>query len=396
MPDNELLLLLACARTDVSSEGQRVIADRVADPDLDWRRFRRLVARHRVESLVYVSLERVVPMAGRSDRLSQLPGAYQVQRTTAMQNLVWTRELIKLFDGFERRGVGAMPYKGPVLTHQAHGRIDCRRTHDLDVLVRACDLEACFDVMRLNGYEPQEPLSRFGRVAARYLSKDYVWVHQTTGLLVEIHQRPVEPRFHFGVTTDDLFRSSTTYQWGGREWPVFRPEEYVLVLSVHGCLHEWGRLHWLCVFAGYCRAHPGLDWPGIGRLAARAGCQRSLAVSLLLLKRFWPDSVPDASVHAHRSVDAERVADEIQARWGIEEMPSRSLVETTGGHLFFLETRRHRLAYVLGLLCLAGLRPLFSTKTSGAELAGRPLDLITRHRITPGQAVGVITKIFQP
>jgi hypothetical protein len=71
---------------------------------------------------------------------------------------------------------------------------------------------------------------------------------------------------------------------GGYRILTFRPEEMMLILSMHGAKHWWQQLGWICDVAQLVRSRLDLDWKQIIREAEKAGCKKGLLVALELVK----------------------------------------------------------------------------------------------------------------
>ena len=56
------------------------------------------------------------------------------ERTT-MSNLYLTQEMLKLLSAFRKKGIPAIPYKGPVLAQAVYGNVGLRQFGDLDITV---------------------------------------------------------------------------------------------------------------------------------------------------------------------------------------------------------------------------------------------------------------------
>jgi hypothetical protein len=94
---------------------------------------------------------------------------------------------------------------------------------------------------------------------------------------------------------------------GGKSVVTFRPEEMILVLSMHGSKHWWQQLGWICDIAQLVRSRPDLDWKRVIREADKTGCMRGLLVALELVRKMSAVSAPGEMlqlIDRHRSVKA--------------------------------------------------------------------------------------------
>src|SRR5262249_57766658 len=145
-PEHELLL--CCARTRVST----AVADRIralANTDIDWSYLFDLAARHTVVTLVWRTLEAVVPEAVPSTFADR---ARERRDASAMHSYFLANELaavVRLLDG---TGVRSLSFKGPMLALSVYGDLALREFYDLDLLVHPDTFERASAVLETNGY----------------------------------------------------------------------------------------------------------------------------------------------------------------------------------------------------------------------------------------------------
>jgi hypothetical protein len=72
------------------------------------------------------------------------------------------------------------------------------------------------------------------------------------------------------------------------------PEHLLLVLSVHGAKHHWGKLMWICDIAEVVRSYTDkIDWDRLMTQARRLGVARILSLALFLARDLLGAVVPE-------------------------------------------------------------------------------------------------------
>ena len=110
--------------------------------------------------------------------------------------LLFTAELLRLLDLFDRHAIRVLPFKGPVLADMLYGDIAAREYCDLDLLIDKADVPAAIGILLVEGYStdlPADPGLRRAYLRARYE------IHFTSpaGLPIEIHQSFLPPAYRF-------------------------------------------------------------------------------------------------------------------------------------------------------------------------------------------------------
>jgi hypothetical protein len=124
-PEHELLL--ACAR--ISSETE--IRSLVQSP-IDWSYLLEKADTARMSSLLCHRLYSLCPEKIPPTVLDCLRNGYLMR---SARNLLLTAELLKILDLFNKEGIPAVPFKGPVLAAQLYEDAALREFNDIDILV---------------------------------------------------------------------------------------------------------------------------------------------------------------------------------------------------------------------------------------------------------------------
>jgi hypothetical protein len=290
----EFRLVAACCRWPASTERDQAV--RAAALDVDWPRFHRLVALHRVEGLAYAALTSAkAPMDGDASE-----GLAATAAHIARQGLLLAAEAVRLQRGLDAAGLANLILKGPALEMLAYGRLGLKRAWDLDLLVAPRDAVRARASLEDMGYDLVDPIAPTAASFEQWigLSKECVLVHRVSGQPVELHWRPVD-----GSLLPGLCATSPTQVvkiGPATELRTLAVDELFAYLTVHGTSHGWARLKFL---ADLNALLAGQDEASIERLCRRAkdlGAGICPEVALQLRQRLF-DRPPPAAIS--RSVE---------------------------------------------------------------------------------------------
>ena len=303
----ELDLILACCGDDSSGDlSARIRQILEQHADLDWGRLLQLAQHHGLLPLVYRRLSGVLgasPSAG-------LEALRQEDKVNAHRTMWLTLELVNAHNHLAVRGLEVLPYKGPVLAESLYGNVALRQFSDIDLLVRAKDVQPIRLALAELGYKPGLHLS--GAAERAYLKSGYEYTFDGTHgkNLIEIKWQ-ILPRFYaIGFEVSDFFERAVTVDVGGQRMRTLCEQDLMLVLCVHAAKHAWARLSWLCEIAQLARSK-ALDWEALRVEAERLGIARILSVSFLLAHKLLL-ATPPPQLRVNSDVAAEPLAQRIQ------------------------------------------------------------------------------------
>jgi hypothetical protein len=238
--------------------------------------------RHGVDPLVLRSVD---------DAGVSLPAALdaalrQAARGIGLANLDATGELVRLLDLFDGAGIRSLPYKGPVLATVAYGDVGLRRFVDLDLLVDAVRVPEALAVLEDDGYEAAYDLTPRQLRAVLATGHDRKLVKGDRSV-VEVQWAVADATNRLPRDVGPLIDRATTVEVAGRQVPTLVPEDLVVVLAIHGSLHLWERLAWICDLAEALRlaAQAGVDAAALVHLATGAGARRMLLLGVALIEQ---------------------------------------------------------------------------------------------------------------
>ena len=305
-PEARLLLRSGQVRED--SDGAEAIATALAG-DLDWDYLLPAASRHGMTPLLYQYLKTARAGIVPETVLDQLRDSFH---TITRHNLFLAGQLFDLLELFEANAIPAIPFKGPVLAVFAYGDLSLRQFVDLDIIVRRKDVLRSKELLVSRGYRPALQLSRVEEKVFVLSDFENYPLKDTTGSFeVELHWG-VTRRLSIALDADRLHDCLIPVSVSGREIRTLRTEDLLLTLCVHGAVHFWERLAWVCDVAKLVAAHRSLEWERVLNQATALGCRRMLFLGLLLAGELLRAPVPkEILLRAHGDREAESLAEQV-------------------------------------------------------------------------------------
>ena len=302
--------IVYAARTEETAVDQ--LRETLTD-EFDWDRFVRLVRRNAVGPLVYRTFTEHCPGLVPDEVSSALQTESEQIATHCLK---YTGELGTVLDVLDDADVDAIPYRGPVLAQDAYGDLGLRPFSDLDFLIDRADLPTTRDRLRTIGYEPESLRPGSGPRSATQerrfvqLCRDYPLYNANRHTVVELHWRVLDLRFPTQIDLESVFERRAYTTIGGREVPVFGPEDRLLAMCIHGTRHQWERLRWVCDVAEFCRRHE-IDWQVTLARARSNHAERMFLLGVRTAHGLFETSLPET---IHRRIDADPQIDALYQR----------------------------------------------------------------------------------
>jgi len=277
----------------------------VIDDTLDWPAVLRIARGNGTASLLHHTLS--------TPALSGVPEwvhdeLEERRYATAASNRYRSTQLLDIFDRFEREGVRALPFKGPVLAEVAYGDLSLRTFGDIDILVDRNTFSTAVDVLEAAGFEwvrdapRRDDAAVLGGPLTSPPCHEYQLRRASDGMLVEVRWRVGTRARRFGIGFDALWGRRRPVPLAGGSVPALGHGDRLLVLAHHGVRHYWERLAWISDLAALLEADRTTDWPTVFERARSAGTARQLRVGLALAATLRDEPLP---ANLRRSVRAD-------------------------------------------------------------------------------------------
>jgi len=313
--------ILACCR----SLGSQHLAEEVAPllrNGLSWARLVECAKNQGVPSLIYYVIEtqedirRHVP-AEAWEKLRAI-GINALQR-----NLLLAKELDKILEAFDHRGIPAIPLKGPVLAHTLYPNPAMRLMGDLDLWVRQEEIPAAQKALEERGYRRW---ARPGEEVKRHPFHDMLLVKPPVP--VELHWQPTDTSF-LPIDTGQVWQRARSIDLNGRPVLTLSAEDNLILLSIHLLRHSDRALRLLVDIAGLLNRYGSqLDWNCVIR-----SCREWQAGGFVYLALVRVKSLLEAPVPA-------QALKELKPGWWY-----RSLAEALVDDLYFLSPPSPKVKY---------------------------------------------------
>jgi hypothetical protein len=256
----------------------------------DWTRFLRVAKRHQVIGLVHDGLAQVRPDVPRE--IAQEIGAQAA--ALVRENLEIACESLRIHRLFHDADMPVFFVKGAALAVLAFGNLGLRSGQDIDLLVPHETLPAATALIMRAGYCRFDPPLDISDKQLRQVMlhrKDFGFVHEKTGLRIELHWRLfLNPH---AVTEASIVAGPRFVSLAGTEGlPTLGEEDLFAYLCMHGALHWWHRLKWLADVNALLAAMPENGVEHFVRSAEARGAGRAVAQALLLCRRLFATPLP--------------------------------------------------------------------------------------------------------
>jgi hypothetical protein len=277
-------LLVACVNGAETKDIRKLICD-----DLDWRSLLRLTEHHRLIHQVHARLREVnelVPRAA-SERLRNRYEA-NVRHTLRL-----TRDLVRVLEHFESRGIPVLAYKGPTLAAILHGDFTQRQYSDLDLLVHPSDVQNSKAALNQLGYKPNCSLTPRQEESYIRCGYEYAFDLPDARSVLELKWRILPHFYSIEFDVSGLFERSVLVEVSGHFMRTLCAEDLLLVLCVHAAKHAWAELSLLWDVSRYIESE-SIDWYRVREQASRLGIRRILEMNLALAQNLMGNTVPSS------------------------------------------------------------------------------------------------------
>jgi hypothetical protein len=296
----EFVLAAACALWP-PGEPRNAAIRHAAGNEINWQRLIAVTERQGLAGLVNDGLSRAkisVP-----SRTAQMLAASA--HAVALKNLALVAEAVRLKDVFKAACIPVLFVKGPTLAVLAYDTIALRPTLDLDLLVPEPQVMAAAALMAQLGYRRTQPGPETDmRQIATWMRarKDFHYVHDTRGIIVELHWRLVENSLLLKAAPASV--EAVEVPIAPRiSLPTLAMDDLLVYLAMHGANHGWARLKWVADLAALL-AVDGSRVDRILDLAERDGVSRGVWQLLLIAHLLFGTAVP---ARLHRDPVEERI-----------------------------------------------------------------------------------------
>ena len=297
-------ILLLCARTSMDHERVKSLLTE----DVEWTYLIQKACRHRLTQLLYWNLKEF-PEKVPENVLNGLKSNFDVN---VQRNLFLFGELLKILKLLESEDIMVIPYKGPVLAIHAYGNLSLREFDDLDIFVDNENVLKVKEILVSHGYKPQFELDGFMQRKFLRSQREYKFFNPETNVHVEIHWQ--FQGVSFSLSGDPKFvEDFERVKVNNKEVLGLKPENMLLVSSVHAAGHLWERLSWICDTSRLVESHE-MDWDYLKEKSGELGVERVLKVNLALAVDLFDLELSDGILEDLKSDEIQNLVFKVEKR----------------------------------------------------------------------------------
>ena len=300
-PEHELLL--ACARVCSESE-RRDLIHSCLGRKIDWEYLLETAGRHMVTSLLYWHVNAICRDAVPQAILQRLHSHFL---KSAKSNLFFTAELLRIIDLFDKNGIKAIPFKGPVLGITLYEDPALREFVDLDVLVQKGNVFRALRLLPALGYRRIPEYSPAVEAGILKWGYNYHLGKENGQSFIELHWNVMPVYFGLPLSTDRWWERAESVTVQARAVCNLSAEDLLMALSAHGCRHMWGSLAWIGDLARLFNRHPEVNWDSVFKEYSHPDLQRMIFLGAIVAHDLLGAALPSEIIQRARqdSVAAE-------------------------------------------------------------------------------------------
>lgn len=256
----------------------------------------------------------------------------------ARRSLALAGDLARVFGALAEAGMPCLTFKGPSESLQAYHNPSLRSFRDIDLIVGPKDVPAVVGILQSQGYRPIPPVHSPPHLAQILL------LRRETSSAIDLHWRWTDLPGLFDWPFTEAYERRVAVNISGVPVYTLPDEERFLFLCLHGGLHFWEKLAWLCDLA-WERSVTALDVDYLQRRARQLGVGHPLHLGMSLAHRLLGMPVPEGFAVEKFPSDLAclqaRIIARLQAAPG---QPRCGRVRRLADHLLLRDTWRYRLS----------------------------------------------------
>lgn len=277
--------------------------------DEQWCEFASLVIdQHRVGPLVWSALDK--------SRLQNIPSRIGERlkshsHRAAIDSLRLKAETLKIVGTLNKSGIVPAILKGWPLEEDLFRSAGKRVMRDVDLLVADNEIAKTAEILLSIGY--RSDIEMIFRSQAKIdfagnFTKDYILYSVDRQSIVELHTRPVRLRHLLPTKALSFQTKSVLFQEREVAFRILSDPSCYLYLAIHGQMHRWQRVKWLCDFPPLMQRMTETDWREIIHLSRIYGVQRTACSALVACGRLFGVRIPEQAAPLLAAVDEEKIA----------------------------------------------------------------------------------------
>lgn len=296
-------LLLAVAQYSLGTIDDTDLATS-CQQEIDWDVFNDLVRYHKLASLIHNKLGNSTENLFPESTTNILK---QGHKTNAMANLLLSAKAIEIFGEFQNKEIPLLLTKGLSVEQWLYEKPGLRSSGDIDLLIKHDDCLAALTCFLAMGYELvylSDRLIPESQLCKQFIrtQKDFVFVHSTSKVVIELHWRVAIPHSAFPIIFDDALNTRSTFSIAGKSLQTLPQDMHATYLCYHGTKHYWSRLFWLYDVAKLM-LKKGTDWQSIFSQAQHLKAEASVGLALVLASKIFLVPIPEIATQHNNIIE---------------------------------------------------------------------------------------------
>lgn len=277
----EIRLLAILSKPRFSGQ-DKLKASRLLDSGVNFAAFKQSLDKHRVLPCAYINIRDHFKNDFPEQLINNLHTQYLLN---VKKNKLFLKTIFTIFNSFKVAGIPVVSIKGIPLAQALYEDLAKRHFHDIDILIRPCDLNRANELLNQSGFRCEILEYLPAHLLSTFLNKqkDLVYVN-SAGVVLELHLRVANIPTKLSIAFEEqLF---TIHQ----NRVLYQPEAF-LYLCWHGMNMFYHRIKWLCDLAIMIDTMD-MDWDNMYATARRLDCLRELTISLVLAHLLFDTALP--------------------------------------------------------------------------------------------------------
>jgi hypothetical protein len=291
--ESKLLLLLA--RFPYEKKTDEEIKAILEKSTVDWNLFFKIGIEQKISMIVFHRIQKFIDFVPNEEFAGFRAKCLQQLRN----NLLNTKELLRIYEAAEEHGLNIISYKGAVFADEVYGGINLRVSGDIDFWYAFEDTPTVKKIMRDEGYEL---VINYNKIQNFFFTKINCEYHfykrfEKNGqrVLIEPHHHLINHFLKKKPTKEDLAKYIKQKDILNKKIKTFSPELTIIYLVLHHGVNEnWSFFkHYIDLAAYINRYFDKLDWAEILDICEKYEIKKTFLVGVNLTQSLLKIDLPD-------------------------------------------------------------------------------------------------------
>jgi hypothetical protein len=291
----EQKILLLLARFPYDEKTNNEVKETFENNSIDWDLFFKIAIEQKISMIIFHRLQNFIDFIPNG----KIEDFKQKCTNQLRNNLLNTKELLRICDEAEKYNLDIIPYKGAVFADEVYGGINLRASSDIDFWYPFNKTPVLKELVKENEYKP---LIDYNAIQGFFFTKINCEFHfykrfknYNQRVLIEPHHYLIKHFLKVNPTEEDLIKYTKKQKILNREIKVFSPELTILYLVLHhGSTENWGFFkHYVDLAAYINRYFDELDWDELLGICEKYEIKKTFLVGVHITKYLLKIDLPN-------------------------------------------------------------------------------------------------------